>query len=192
MKNAIIACRQKELSRAVAEILREMDFSLIDNVLSGAETRRRIQDTEYDLLIVNTPLSDEVGVDLVLDVSENYDMGIIVLVKSEAVASFEDQLEGSAAFVVPKPLSKASLKQNIHFLSTSRQKMAALVRQNDKLKRKMDEMKVIYRGKLYLMGHLDMTEDQAHRYIQKKAMDLRLRPAEVAERIIDTFSHRRD
>jgi ANTAR domain. len=37
------------------------------------------------------------------------------------------------------------------------------------------------------MGHLNMTEDQAHRYIQKKAMDMRTSPRKVAEQIIKTY-----
>ena len=37
----------------------------------------------------------------------------------------------------------------------------------------MDDLKLQYRAKLLLMGHLDMTEDEAHRYIQKQAMNNR-------------------
>lgn len=51
----------------------------------------------------------------------------------------------------------------------------------------MDDIKIIYRAKLCLMGYLDMTEEQAHRYIQKQAMDMRISPRQVAENLIRTY-----
>lgn len=54
----------------------------------------------------------------------------------------------------------------------------------------MDDLKLQYRAKLLLMGHLDMTEDEAHRYIQKQAMNNRRTPGMVARSIIDLYESR--
>lgn len=93
----------------------------------------------------------------------------------------------TTAFVVSKPINRQLLTQNIKFVLNSKAKMQRLKEQNEKLQKKMDDIKIIYRAKLCLMGYLDMTEEQAHRYIQKQAMDMRISPRQVAENLIRTY-----
>lgn len=190
MNNVLLICRQKEVGRVLTEILREMAFEHIDVMTSGAEGRRRIQEAEYTLAILNTPLGDEFGIEFAQDILEDHATGVVLIVKSELIDHVERQLEETTAFVVPKPINKTLLQQNIKFILNSRQKMQRLIEKNEKLKQKMDDLKLVYRAKLCLMGYLDMTEEQAHRYIQKHAMDMRLKPAEVAVNLIKTYEHR--
>ena len=60
-------------------------------------------------------------------------------------------------------------------------------RRASSLERRLDETRIIDRAKLLLMGRLNMTEAQAHRYIEKTAMDTGSRKREIAERIIRTY-----
>lgn len=189
MVNALLVSHPSKMSQVITETLRQMDYDRVDTAPSCAEGRRRVQMSDYELLVVNTPLHDEVGYDMVIDVDEVSDVGIIVLVKSSEADEAEEVLTDTSAFVLTKPLTVSALRQSVRFLSQSREKITALQQKNDKLRNKLDDMKIVYRGKLYLMGRYDMTESQAHRYIQKKAMDLRETPAAVAERIISTISH---
>ncbi|MDD3306101.1 MAG: ANTAR domain-containing protein [Acetobacterium sp.] len=187
MSSVLLVCKQEDVIRGLADILRPMNFQLIDSANSAAEGRRRLQEIEYDLVIVNTPLGDEFGVDFAVDILEKFMVGVILIVKSELVDHVEEKLTDTAAFVVPKPLNRQLLVQNVRFVCQSREKIQKLQSQNQALKAKIDDLRVVYRGKLFLMGHLDMTEDQAHRYIQKKAMDMRTSPRKVAEQIIKTY-----
>ena len=52
---------------------------------------------------------------------------------------------------------------------------------------KIDEIRLVNRAKWLLIECLSMTEADAHRYIEKQAMDLRLSKREVAENIIKTY-----
>ena len=51
----------------------------------------------------------------------------------------------------------------------------------------MDEIRVVNRAKWVLIEYLHMNEAQAHRYIEKQAMDMRLTRREVAESLIKTY-----
>lgn len=57
------------------------------------------------------------------------------------------------------------------------------------LEEKLDEIRVIDRAKLVLISRLSMTEDDAHRYIEKTAMDSCRKRKEVAESIIRTYEN---
>ena len=59
--------------------------------------------------------------------------------------------------------------------------------QTRSLKRQLDDTRLVTRAKLLLMSHLQMSEEQAHRYIEKTAMDGCQSKREIAERIIRTY-----
>lgn len=50
-----------------------------------------------------------------------------------------------------------------------------------------EEMSLIDRAKLALMLYLNMSEPMAHRYIEKRAMDMRLTKKEIAKNILKTY-----
>ncbi|MGI6110042.1 MAG: ANTAR domain-containing response regulator, partial [Eubacteriaceae bacterium] len=76
------------------------------------------------------------------------------------------------------------------FMLNARDKRERLEKQNKKLAVKMEDLKLQYRAKLMLMGHLDITEEEAHRYIQKQAMNNRRTPGQVAKSILDLYESR--
>ena len=55
------------------------------------------------------------------------------------------------------------------------------------LQRKLDDARLVSRAKLLWMSRLNMSETEAHRYIEKAAMDGCRKRREVAERIICTY-----
>ncbi|MBC3804201.1 ANTAR domain-containing protein [Acetobacterium fimetarium] len=191
MSSVLLVCKQNDVIRVLADVLRPMNFQLIDSATSAGEGRRRLQEIEYDLVIVNTPLGDEFGTDFAIDIMDKFMVGVILIVKSDSVSSVEEKMMDTAAFVVPKPFNRQLLVQNVRFVLQSRDKFQRLQKKNTELKAKIEDIGIVYRGKLFLMGYLDMTEDEAHRYIQKKAMDMRISPRKVAEQIIDTYSKKK-
>ena len=53
----------------------------------------------------------------------------------------------------------------------------------------MYEIQLINRAKLLLIEKLGKSESEAHRFIEKQAMDLRKTKKEVAESIIGTYDN---
>lgn len=56
-----------------------------------------------------------------------------------------------------------------------------------KLHKKSEEIRTINRAKLALMQYLGFTEQQAHHYLEKQAMDLRCAKIEIALKIIKLY-----
>ena len=55
------------------------------------------------------------------------------------------------------------------------------------LQQRLDDSRIVARAKLLLISHLGMSEGDAHRYIEKTAMDSCLPRRDVAEGIIRTY-----
>lgn len=66
-------------------------------------------------------------------------------------------------------------------------RLRSLEDKNDTLQQKLDDTKLVNRAKLLLMTRLNMTENQAHRYIEKTAMDSSRSRREVSENIIRIY-----
>ncbi len=65
--------------------------------------------------------------------------------------------------------------------------LKALNRETEKLQNKLDDARLISRAKLLLINRFKMSEKEAHRYIEKAAMDHSLKRRDVAISIIKTY-----
>jgi response regulator NasT len=59
--------------------------------------------------------------------------------------------------------------------------------QNSKLQSKIEELRLVGRAKCAMIQYLNMTEAQAHRYIEKQAMDMRASKREIAQGILRNY-----
>ena len=65
--------------------------------------------------------------------------------------------------------------------------MQVLSSQTTKLKVKMEEIKLVNRAKMLLMQNMSMAEAEAHRFIEKEAMDTGQKKIAIAENIIKRY-----
>ena len=72
-------------------------------------------------------------------------------------------------------------------LNASRKRVQFLENENQKLQKKIEEIRLVDRAKLILIQVLKMTESQAQRYIEKQSMDLRQTRVVTAENILRTY-----
>ena len=89
--------------------------------------------------------------------------------------------------VIPKPLIRNLFFRTMKFINASRKRLLGLQTENLKLHKKLEEIRTINRAKLALMQYLGFTEQQAHRYLEKQAMDLRCTKIEVALKVIKMY-----
>ena len=79
------------------------------------------------------------------------------------------------------------MTRTVRLVSANRTRMLGLTKENPELMTRIDEMRLINRAKSTLMKYLKFTEPQAHRYIEKQAMNTRQTRREVAMRILATY-----
>lgn len=187
MRSALIISKQKEAAQGIAKILRPFQMDHIEYTDSAMDARRRIARGDYTLVLINSPLYHELGADLALDILDRDGPEVILIVRRENLAEAEQKLAEAPCFVVTTPINRTVLTRDIRFMLNARDRRERLEKQNKKLSKKIDDLKLQYQAKLMLMGHLDMTEEEAHRYIQKTAMNTRRTPGQVSESIIDLY-----
>ncbi|MGN0592786.1 MAG: ANTAR domain-containing response regulator [Ruminococcus sp.] len=161
-------------------------------VSSGDEARRSMQQDSFDLLMINTPLKDEFGYHLAMQMSESTSAGVILICKQDMAEEMMNQTIDAGVSVVPKPINKALFHQAIRLGFAMRSRLQGMKRENARLQSKLEELRYVSRAKCVLIETQSMTELQAHRYIEKQAMDTRRPRKEVALEIIAAYDAAQD
>ncbi len=154
---------------------------------SGKDARSVLSKMDVDLLMIHAPLADEFGEELTEYASRNSYCGIIVVTKSDTDARSILRMETAGGLIALKPLSRSLFRQTFRLACATRNRMLGIQNENKKLSRRLEDMGLIDRAKCVLIQVLGMTEPQAHRYIEKQAMDMRIPRRQVAEELLKTY-----
>lgn len=122
-----------------------------------------------------------------MNIAETHVCGIILVVKTDVAEDVEAKVEDYGVVVVPKPINRAFFYHAVKMVLTARRRLMVLQTENVKLQQKIEEIRLVDRAKCCLIQYLNMTEAQAHRHIEKQAMDTRRTRREVAEGILQTY-----
>lgn len=151
------------------------------------ETRNLLIERSFDAVIINSPLPDEFGTELAKHISQSSDCGVMLLTRGENYEEIAYSLEPYGILVVAKPVVKAVFMQSLRLAVAIKERLLILERKNQQLESKLEQMKTVNHAKWVLIQHLKMDEFQAHKYIERQAMDRRMTLKEVAEGIIKTY-----
>lgn len=185
--NILIVSSQERSLPSFISLLRSEGCKNIGSVKDSSEAGRVCSESDHSLVIINTPLSDEFGDRLAVDLLKNSSAFVMVIVKSELEDQMKTKLLPYGAFVIGKPLNKAVLSHTLYCILAAQNRMKCVQKENVKLHKKVEDSRIINRAKYILMEYLSMSEQQAHRYIEKQAMDLRLTRLEVAKNLLSTY-----
>lgn len=165
-------------------VLPKKDFNVVAQASGADEAKRILLNQPFDIIIVNTPLTDEYGLDFALCAAEDTGAGVMVLVKGEAFEQAVCKVEDFGVLTVIKPNSRENILQTVHLMTATRARLRAMEKKNFELKRKMEEVRLVSRAKWALIESEGISEGDAHRRIEKQAMDRRLTRRQIAEEII--------
>lgn len=153
---------------------------------SAGEAKRMVMDCNLDIAILNAPMRDEFGSQLAVDLARD-NVGVVLLVPGESYDQVCFQVEDEGVLTLSKPLSRQTLQSAIRLATALRGKLLRMDQKSRALQEKMADIRTVNRAKWLLIEQLRMTESEAHYYIERQAMDMRLSRREVAENIIRSY-----
>ncbi len=176
--------------RFFRQILPRESFSPILSVRSAGEARRKMVETPSDIIMIYPPLPDEMGVKLAVDLSLCYEnLSLLLIVKNAQYEQVAFETAEYGILTLPEPAGPTMVLQSAYVLAAVQRKLKKLEQKAESLREKMDEIKLVNRAKLILVAQLKMSEQEAHRFIEKSAMDRSLKRRVVAESIIRTYEN---
>ena len=186
--SVLVVSASDKVFSSVLDLMPPAEYNPVLRAKNSGEARRMLLDMSADIIIINTPLPDDFGVQLALDLSDS-SSGILMLVQSELYEQVAYRVEDSGKFTLPKPNSSQMIYNAVKLLSVYAARLKKLEQKNRTMQEKMTDIRTINRAKWLLIENLNMSENDAHRYIEKQAMDTRSTRREVAEGIIRTYDN---
>lgn len=174
-------------NQALPDIFTLPAFSPLSIVSNVSAAKRALSERDYDFVIVNSPLPDDAGIRFAVDTVASYNTVVLFLAKPEQYGDAYDKLVEHGVFLMQKPVSRTLLTIATGWLVSARERVRSTEKKTLSIEEKMNEIRLVNRAKWLLISELKMTEPDAHRYIEKQAMDRCVPRRRVAEEIIKTY-----
>ena len=178
----MLASTSPKTSEVLAPILRSSRLQQVGQAESAIQVRKQLYEKAPDIVIINTPLSDELGTQLAVELADR-NLAVLLLVKNDLQDQISYQMEPHGILTLSKPVSGSALIQALSFLRPFRMKLLEMEHQRISLETKMKEIRLVNRAKWLLIAHESMTEAEANRWIEKTAMDACRKKAAIADDI---------
>ncbi|MGI6005398.1 MAG: ANTAR domain-containing response regulator [Christensenellales bacterium] len=187
MQSVLIVTATHKSEAYLRELLAEQNFEEIAAKRDCDSARRLLLSRDFDLCIINAPLEHEFGDTFAMQLVQSRHMQVIIAVRWELFDQMSAKLDEVGIYTVPKPLDRALLQGVLRLANIAFNRLSILQKENIKLKQSIQDVKLIDRAKILLVEYLKMSEDQAHKYIEKQAMDMRITRKAVAKNILKTY-----
>ena len=182
---ALIVSKSEKFTTEFGSLLSVEQFQK-DSVQNAGQARRSVLEKPYDLVIVNSPLPDDVGTRFAVDTALN--SVVLLLVSNDVYEDVNYRVSGQGVFVLGKPFSKTLFATAVNWMRSARSIVLKSQKKTHTIEEKMEEIRIVNRAKWLLINERQMAEPEAHRYIEKQAMDRCVGKGEVAREIIDMYS----
>jgi len=189
MENALIVSCTGKTAALFTEMLNEISINQITVLKSAGEARRLIMEQDFDLVIVNSPLEDESGESLSRHIVSQSRSQVILTVKKEDFDAVSAVCEGDGVLTISEPVNREIFRAAVSLARSTGNRIRRIQTENIQLKQKIEDIRVIDRAKCLLISYLNLSEQEAHRFIEKQAMDLRCSKRVIAEGVLKTYAN---
>lgn len=185
--SVLLVSSSPQFNESMLALLPESRFYPVAAVSDVSSARRRLLESKYDIVIINAPLPDDFGTRLALNICDNSGTAVLLFVKAEHYPDINGRVSPFGVLVLPKPASSQTVSQSLQLLCGTRERLRRMEQKTASIEEKMEEIRIINRAKLLLMEQLKMTEKEAHRFIEKQAMDRCVTRITIAQSILSTY-----
>lgn len=173
---------------SLTDLLPEAKYDPKTIVKSVTAAKRTVSERAFDFVIINSPLSDDDGTRFAIDLCESKSTVVLLLARSEIYDEIYDKVAEHGVYALQKPTAKSIMTAALGWMTSTRERLRKAEKKELSLEEKMVEIRTVNRAKWLLISELKMSESDAHRYIEKQAMDFCTSKREIAESIIKTYT----
>lgn len=185
--SVLVISAKENFNASLQSLLPESKYAPVQMVSSVSLAKRVLLERSFDFVFINTPLPDDFGTRFAIEISGNKGTVILLLVRNEVYEEVCDKVTEYGILTLPKPASKQMVAHTLNFMAGIRERLRKLENKSLSMEEKMKEIRLVNRAKWVLIDELKMSEADAHRYIEKQAMDRCISRREIAEEIISTY-----
>lgn len=182
--SVLLVSASDKFDQALLGLLPVSQYWPVTVVKSVSAARQTLLDGEFDLVLINAPLPDDFGLELAEDVCGSTPSGVLLLVRRELAEEIHEQAVQYGVVTLHKPTNEAMLSQSLRVLCAMRERMRQAAKKQTSVEEKVQELRLINRAKWVLIQRQGMTEPEAHRWLERRAMEGRISKRQAAEELL--------
>ena len=186
--SVLVVSSAEKLNTGLSSLLAEYSCNPVRFVSNISAAKRIWSESSYDFIIINSPLPDDSGIRFAIDAAASKGTVVLLLLRAEIYDETREKVVEHGVFTLAKPLSRPVLQNALDWMESARERLKKMDLKTLSVEEKMEEIRTVNRAKWLLISQLQMDEPEAHRYIEKQAMDRGLSKRQVAEELIKTYS----
>lgn len=177
MSNIVIAFPKKETAQSIKKILSQSGYSVQAVCTTGAQALESVNSLEQGILICGSRFVDMMYGELYDYLPPGFQM---LLIASPTLVQ-EREVDNLVCLVLPMKVHE--LLETLEMMEGEIRRMRKRMKRMPK-QRSEEELKIIESAKALLMERNKFSEEEAHRYIQKRSMENGSGLVEVSQMIL--------
>lgn len=180
----LIAMNNEVSSGKLKTIFNENGYIVAGQISDGQECLRRVRALGPDLVVLDYDLPLTNGYEVAKILLEDK-LSDVILIATESQKALVEELCNDIGFsCITKPLGKTNLLNTVDLMFKARRKINTLEKEITDLKEVLNTRKEVEKAKGLLMKHLNLSEAEAFKRIQKQSMDKGISMKEIAKAIV--------
>lgn len=185
--SAMLVSASEAQTKRISALLTRARIVPFEHTGSARQALERFDAGGIDGVLIAEPVTGSSGQELALQLKKRRCMAVLLLAEPAHAEAAAALLEQSGVLVLPNDAPEPLIVQTIRLLTAVRIQLEQMQHKTEKLEAKVADIRIINRAKLLLVQHLQMTEAEAHKYIEKQAMNTSKPRRTIAENIIRTY-----
>jgi two-component system, response regulator PdtaR len=181
----LIAVRKPELTEQIRAILSSRGYLVSDACGSGAQALRSAASRPVDIAIVGFSLPDMSGLEFAGDLLDKCDCSVLLLTPPDQMDYVKQQAGAQDIVALQRPATAQAMLSTLELIEHYRSRIRRVSDEARKLKVDLDKRALAEKAKVALMHKLGMSEAEAWRYLQKRAMDSGRTLKDVATQVLE-------
>ena len=182
--SVLVLSASNNFNDTISALLPENTYTPVRYISNVSAGKRIFSEHSFDFVIINSPLPDDTGVRFAIDICNASSTVVLLVVRNELYAEINDKVSKYGVFTLAKPTSKPFMSNALTWMITARERLRKSEKKTLTIEEKMQEIRIVNKAKWVLISKQAMTEEDAHRYIEKMAMDRCLSKRAIAEEIL--------
>jgi two-component system, response regulator PdtaR len=188
--NILIVVRKPELSEQIKAILTSRGYLISDACISGMQALRSASSRPVDIAIVGFTLSDMSGLEFAGDLLEKCDCSVLLLTPPEQMGYVKEQAGSMDIVTLPRPATAQAMLSTLELMQHYHTKLKKVSDEAHKLKVDLERRALAEKAKVVLMHRMGMTEAEAWRYLQKRAMDTGRTLRDISTQVLELYKNK--
>ena len=180
----LIVSASEQFDTQMRALLPGTDYYPVHSAASVGQARRMLLETDYDLVLILTPLKDDFGSQLAVDICADSSAGTLLFVKSELFDGVSAKVAEYGVMLLPMPTSSPMVSQSLRMLCAQRERLRRMEAKQQSVEDKIEEIRLVNKAKWLLIEKRGFGEEQAQHFVEKQSMDQRITKRQAAEDII--------